>query len=134
MTTDQLVAGANGLWAGSAFIVVTLAVLALWRQRGRMLRESRVLCVGAVLSGIGVVLHRGYWNLGIWLRKEGSTYADWAADWRWVPSAAVMLIVCGAVIALRLYGQAIFGRYWWPYVAVTLLVSSFGSAALAGFG
>ena len=131
MTTTQITAAANGAWIASALLVAVLAVMALIHRGRSMTIEARKLCIGALIGAFGVVLHRGYWNLGIVYRTSGDDYASWASNFRALPSLAVFLIVGGMVYALYPYGKSILGSAWIPLVALTILSSVLISVILA---
>lgn len=127
---NQITAAANGIWIASALAVALFCAKALIVGRN-LPTDARQVLTGTLVAGMCVAGHRLYWNIGIWLRGAGDSYATWAIELRPLPSLFIFGIALGAYMALRGYARELFGRHWWLLYIAWIAAISAGSALLA---
>jgi hypothetical protein len=75
LTNLQLTAFGNAVWGASylAFAVGCASVL----KKNHLLPDVRQSLSWAIVSAVCIALHRGYWNLAIFLAPAGENYHPW---------------------------------------------------------
>lgn len=121
LTTHELSAGYNALWAGTALLFFSYAAWRLWAN-GDLSAETKVFLVGTLLMALNEWSHRLYWLFAQWDAPGAALYAEWADPLRgWL-----LLSVLAGVIGKWMILPVLDLRYRRPVIQGAMLLVAVG--------
>lgn len=119
-SNSEITAISNSLWGLGALVAALMAHHAISRK-GLLTDAALELCYGVRIAGLGVFIHRLWWNVGIWLRPEDAPYWDVTVEYKWVTALMIAMIARGSQRAAAPYVRAMFKP--WAALMIEVVIS-----------